>query len=187
VKAHAAALAACAALVVVGAAGCGEDEEEPVATNETPVTATEQTTTIGTATAERETTTGTATTEDEGEVTTDEEERQGTPSGKEDRPPADQGDEEPIRVPAEFTVRGRRITPATVSVPAFLSIELTVASGDGRAHVAVLRAERTYTVRVPAGGRRSIDVVGVRQGRYPLTVDGGRARAALVAGGEPGP
>jgi hypothetical protein len=81
---------------------------------------------------------------------------------------------------------GEHLVPPVVSVPAFFAIQLTVASGDGRAHTVVLRGRTTVTLKVPANGRRSALVPGLRNGQYPLIVDGA-SRGSLMIGGEPGP
>jgi hypothetical protein len=97
------------------------------------------------------------------------------------------GGAEPVRVPATFrVVDGGRLSPPTVSAPAFLAIELSVTSADGRAHTVQLKADRTYGLRVPAGGRGSVRLRGQRAGEYPVIVDG-RPGGRLAIGGEPGP
>jgi hypothetical protein len=96
------------------------------------------------------------------------------------------GDEEPIRVPAHFEVRGGRLTPAEVKVPAFLTVELEVRSRDDRPHTILLAAPRTEILAVPPGGRASLTVPGLQRGRWELSVDGHPA-GAIVAGSHPGP
>jgi hypothetical protein len=96
------------------------------------------------------------------------------------------GDEEPIRVPARFEVRGGRLTPSEVRVPAFLTVELEVRSVDGRPHTILLAAPRAEVLAVPAGGQASVTVPGLKRGRWELSVDG-RPAGAIVAGSEPGP
>jgi hypothetical protein len=92
-----------------------------------------------------------------------------------------------VRVPATFKVRGRLLVPRSISVPAFLAVQLRLVSADGRPHVLVLRADRAYRLRAPAGGAAALRIRGQRAGTYPVAVDGGAARGSLVAGGEPGP
>lgn len=95
------------------------------------------------------------------------------------------GDEEPIRVPVVFTfTRSGGVRPATVAVPAFFAIELGGVSRDGRAHEI---AVGSTTVAVPAGGRASARIEGLRAGRHPVTIDGRERAATIVAGVEPGP
>jgi hypothetical protein len=103
-------------------------------------------------------------------------------------PPAtdEGGDEEPIRVPAQFTLRGGRLRPSSVSVPAFLAIEFSVRNLDAIPRVITLRADRSYRLSVRAHGRAARLVPGQRAGTYPVVVAGG-GRGVLVSGGEPGP
>ncbi len=92
-----------------------------------------------------------------------------------------------VRVPATFTIRpGGRLDPSTVSSPAFLAVRLTIVAADGRAHKILLKAPQPHALSVPAGGRASVLIAGMRAGRYPLLVDGS-PRGALLIGGEPGP
>ena len=96
---------------------------------------------------------------------------------------------EPIRIPATFIfTRPNRVQPATVTIPAFVPVELTLASRDGRVHTLALRSDgRTYTLRVASGGRASTRIPGLRTGRYPLTAVGGGPGAVLIVGGQVGP
>jgi hypothetical protein len=73
-----------------------------------------------------------------------------------------------------------------VTSPAFLAIQLTVASADGKPHRVVLRTPTRHTLSVPAGGRASTLIGGLKAGHYVIEVDG-NARGALNTGGEPGP
>jgi hypothetical protein len=75
-----------------------------------------------------------------------------------------------------------------VTIPAFVPVELTLASRDGRVHALALRADgRTYTLRVASGGRASTRIPGLRAGRYPLKAVGAGPGAALIVGGQVGP
>ena len=96
------------------------------------------------------------------------------------------GDEEPIRIPATFTLRAGRLRPATVSVPAFLAIEVSVRNLDRVTRVVTVRADRPYRLTVGPRGRVARLVPGQRPGNYPVIVAGG-GRAILHSGGEPGP
>jgi hypothetical protein len=100
--------------------------------------------------------------------------------------PGGAGDEEGTRVPASFQLRGGRLLPRTVSVPAFLAAEVTVASSDARPHAVQVKVGKGYALQVPAHGTASARVPGQKTGRVPVLVDG-RAAAFLVWGGEPGP
>jgi len=100
------------------------------------------------------------------------------------------GSPPPVRahaeIPAVFTVLPGGVGPRTVSVPAALPVELTVLSRDGRPHTAVLRSPTPHALSVPAGGRASVLVSGLKAGTYALELDGAD-RAALVVGVAPGP
>lgn len=107
------------------------------------------------------------------------------PSGASSDVPADA--QEPVRVPARFTVRAGALDPPTVTVPPFLAVALSVASGDGAPHRLVVATPTPRRLAVPADGRpATARLAGLRAGRYPLLLDGRRA-GALVVGGEVGP
>ena len=90
-------------------------------------------------------------------------------------------------MPATFTVRASGVTPATVSAPAFLAVQLTVVSGDGKRHaVAVVLPDGRRPLNVPANGRASTSIPGLKAGEYAVDIDG-KPRAVLLIGGEPGP
>ncbi|MDQ6821235.1 MAG: hypothetical protein ACR2L9_08045 [Solirubrobacteraceae bacterium] len=67
-----------------------------------------------------------------------------------------------------------------------MNIVLTVLSGDGRGHRVRLRSPGGATLSVPAGGRASALIGGLRQGSYAIAVDGA-PRGQLVIGVTPGP
>lgn len=97
------------------------------------------------------------------------------------------GDEIPIRVPLRFELAGGAAEPRGAAVPGFLAIEIELVSADGAAHSVSLTASgRSYGTRVPAGGSATIEVPGLRPGRYEL-LDGGEPVALIVAGAQPGP
>lgn len=88
------------------------------------------------------------------------------------------------RVPARFTITaGGGVTPPTVTVPAHFAVGLSVTSGDGRPHRAVLRGN---SLAVPVHGHASRLLRGLPAGSYPLKVDG-VPRGMLTIGGSPGP
>lgn len=103
--------------------------------------------------------------------------------------PGGAGDEQGVRVPATFTFRrGRVASPAQISVPAFLAVELTIVARDGRAHTVTIDAGgRRYSLSAPAGGRAAVRIPGLRGGAYPLLNGAGQVVGTLVVGGEPGP
>jgi hypothetical protein len=91
------------------------------------------------------------------------------------------------RLPATFKIgAGGRLSPSTVYAPAGIPVELTVISGDGRRHRVVVRTPAAHVLPVPANGRVSVLLRGLKAGRYVLLVDG-VARGALQVGGAPGP
>jgi hypothetical protein len=93
------------------------------------------------------------------------------------------GDEEPARVPLEFTLSDSGLTPATISVPAFLGLELIVHNRTSSpAHVEL---EGSGSLDVPAGDTARARFEGRKKGTY--SVDAGSAHAQLIVGVEPGP
>jgi hypothetical protein len=98
----------------------------------------------------------------------------------------DNGEEEPVRVDAQFVLRGGGLRPATVTTPSFLAVQLSVRNLDTVARVVVVRTDRDYRLLVGAGRRAARQIPGQPAGTYPVLV-GGRRRGALVFGGEPGP
>jgi hypothetical protein len=97
---------------------------------------------------------------------------------------SDTGDEEGIRVPATFRLKGGRLRPPTVSVPAFLRIELVIANQDTGRHTVTFRDK---TLAVPGGDTKSTVIEeGLKKGRFPVAVDG-RSAGAIVSGAGGGP
>lgn len=96
-------------------------------------------------------------------------------------PPSD------VRLPATFAVLpSGALSPPTVTAPARIPVLLTIVSGDGRAHRAVLRSPVPHELSIPAHGRASVLLTGLKDGRYALDIDGA-PKGALVVGGAPGP
>jgi len=111
-----------------------------------------------------------------------------TPTATATENPEDQpggaGDEEPIRVPVEFTVRDRGITPPQVAVPAFLGLELIV--NNELADPIEVTLEGAEPLSVGPGETGRMRLQGRRKGQY--VVDFGVAgQALLITGAEPGP
>jgi hypothetical protein len=91
------------------------------------------------------------------------------------------------RVPASFEIlAGGRLTPASVSAPAFLAVQVSVSSADSAAHQLALRTPTPHSLTVAAHGHASVLIAGLRAGTYAVDVDG-RPKGALIIGGEPGP
>jgi hypothetical protein len=101
--------------------------------------------------------------------------------------PGGAGDEQRAVVPVTFVVRAGAVAPATVSVPAFLAIRLTVSVRDARAHVVTLETSPVRHLLVAPGRGRPLDLDGLRPGRYAVRVSGIARPATIVAGVEPGP
>lgn len=96
-------------------------------------------------------------------------------------PPTDE------RLPATYTIKtGGSLNPPVVTAPAQIPVQLTAVSGDGRSHRVLLRTPVAQALAVPAHGRATVLLTGLKLGRYALDVDG-VARGALVIGGAPGP
>jgi hypothetical protein len=92
-----------------------------------------------------------------------------------------------VRVPAAYVIRaGGRLGPPVITVPAFLAVALSFASGDGSAHRVLVKTPSAHTLSVPAHGRTSLLIPGLRAGQYAIDVDG-KPAGFLTIGGEPGP
>ena len=90
-------------------------------------------------------------------------------------------------VPATFVITRRgALSPPTVSAAASVAIKLTVVSGDGKAHRAVLESAPPHSLSVPAGRSASVLLADLRSGRYKVRIDG-VAQGTLVIGFLPGP
>jgi hypothetical protein len=112
-----------------------------------------------------------------------------TTTGAATEPPAAGGGEEPVRTPAVFVFApSGRVSPPTITVPAFIAVDVTLVSRDGRAHELALKAAgRRYRFRVAARRSATVRIPGLKAGTYPLSPVGGGPGATLVAGGEAGP
>ncbi|MDX6732441.1 MAG: hypothetical protein QOC54_2389, partial [Baekduia sp.] len=108
----------------------------------------------------------------------------GTPAGGE-QAPGGAGDEEGARVPATFTASGATLTPARITVPAFLPVDLSVTAKGAAQKVTI---EGAGTLDVAAGATGHQRIAGLKPGDYAVTTSGG-ANAVLhvVSGGAPGP
>lgn len=102
-------------------------------------------------------------------------------------PPPSTGSTGP-RLPATFVIgHGENINPPLVSAPSKTPILLTMVSGDGKPHSVLVRTAPPHTLHVPAGGRASLLLTGLPDGRYVLDVDDGATDGTLQVGVEPGP
>jgi hypothetical protein len=90
-------------------------------------------------------------------------------------------------VPATVTIgAGSALAPPSVSAPAFFAIDVTMIARDGHAHRVLVRTPRPDTLAVPAHGRASVLIPGLRAGTYVIEVDG-VGRGVLMIGSQPGP
>jgi hypothetical protein len=88
-------------------------------------------------------------------------------------------------LPASFTANSDgSLTPSTVAAPVSTTVLLTIASKASHPLRIFLSTGRFLTV--PAGGRASLRLPGLKAGRYSIYVEG-RIRGALVVGAAPGP
>jgi hypothetical protein len=162
-------LAALAAGAALGACG-GSNDAAPTASAPPPGTA------PSTATAPRATTPAQTTSTATG------------PSGGATAPtesqPGGGGDEQPVLVPARYTIRNGRLDPPTIRVPAFLRVRVTVSSQDRQDHTLRVAGRE---IALPAKGTGAATIDGLRAGRYPITEPDGTTVGALEVGGEPGP
>jgi hypothetical protein len=106
-----------------------------------------------------------------------------TAPGSEDQPGGG-GDEQGAVVSATFSFSGSGVTPTSVRVPAFFGIRVTGVSRDGHPHTIVFQGR---TVPVPADGRASATVAGLKAGEYPVEIDGSAGAAKIVASADRGP
>jgi hypothetical protein len=176
------ALAALVVLAAGSAAGCGDDEnssetravEVPTATVTTPAM---------TATTPAPAATTPATTETLPPSTAG-----GQPAPGAEDEPGGAGDEEGTRVPAAFELTGETATPKIVDVPAFLPVELSFASRDGKDHAVTVLVTPPVTIQVKGDGKAyRRRVPGLKRGSYHVVVDGKESGAVVRAGQAAGP
>ena len=97
--------------------------------------------------------------------------------------PGGAGDERIVRVPVELMLGpDGQLRPPTVSVPAFLTLELIVHNDSGARIVVRFHGAR-LAVGSGATARRRFE--GLRKGRYAVRSGGGKA--TVIVGIEPGP
>ena len=162
-----------ALLVVVALAGCGGDDEQTSATQATPAPPPSQTATATPSPTPTATPTPSATTQPTPTATSPEDQ------------PGGAGDEEAIRVPAEFTISpDLKISPQQISVPAYLQIEITVRNKSDQPVDVTWAGAKLMTVQ--AHGGASTTVKGRKKGSYVVSAKPG-GDALIVTGVEPGP
>jgi hypothetical protein len=106
------------------------------------------------------------------------------PSVQPEDQPGGAGDEEAIRVPAQFKVTANAVDPPLIQLPAFLSIELIVRNE--RSSPIVARLEGAEPMTVAAGDTGHMVVPGRKRGRYSVDFGNGQT-ALLITGARPGP
>jgi hypothetical protein len=88
-------------------------------------------------------------------------------------------------LPANFTAAADgSLSPATVAAPASTAIVLTITSKASRPLRVFVVPGRFFTV--PAGGRGSVRLDGLKPGRHQIYIEG-IPRGTLVVGAAPGP
>jgi hypothetical protein len=91
------------------------------------------------------------------------------------------------RMPADFVARGGKLVPAGISGPAGIPIDVSVVSGDGKAHALLIEVPpKPRRLAVAAGGKATLQIPGLRAGAYGIELDG-HVAGGLVIGREPGP
>lgn len=173
------ALAATAVALALAAGGCGGDDgASPPSEGAAPTTPPPATTTTGAVppatTTTTKTTAPTATTGvPKGGVTTGESGAGGA------------GDEEPVRVPVALIVNDGALSPTTLTIPAFLALQFYVSSSGA---ATTLRLPGGTRLAVPADGKATKRLPGLKPGHYTVTTSaGGKATLHVVGGGDPGP
>jgi hypothetical protein len=162
--------------LIVLAAGCGEDKSAQTVTPSPPPASTTQPGSPPTAT---ETVSKTPPAPSEPPAPQPPAATTGTPPS-ETSPGA--GDEEGNKVPARLDVAAKQFNPQILEVPAFLRVELTVASVDGRPHlVRIALPKGPLDIRVPPGGRRRVTLPGLQPGDYLVAADGAAPGARIRA------
>jgi hypothetical protein len=92
-----------------------------------------------------------------------------------------------VRVPAAFEVVNGRLHPRTITVPAFLAIQMSLRVHDTIGHhISIGPPVRARVDVIPGERTGSVLVSGQRPGRYRILYDYQPA-GTLVVGGEPGP
>lgn len=165
--------AAVAAVIVAAAlAGCGgDDDQTSSATAAPPPSATATPSETPTATP---TPTPSATSQPSPTATQSPEDQ-----------PGGAGDEEAIRVPAEFTISpDLKISPQQISVPAFLQIEFIVHNKSDQPVDVIWVTGKLMTVQ--PHDNASTTVTGRKKGSYVVTANPG-GDAVIVTGVQPGP
>ena len=166
-------------------AGCGGSERAATATVIPPASTAEPTTVLPATSAAPTTPTPPPTA---GTIETEATAPPPNPGGAstDEAQPGGAGDEEPIRQPATFTLGAAGLRPVSVSVAPFLAVALTVVNPGAEEHAVRLIGTPT-AFAVPAGGRVTRRLAGLRAGTYTLAVDGGKDAASLVVGADVGP
>jgi hypothetical protein len=107
------------------------------------------------------------------------------PSVSPEDEPGGQGDEQPIRVPAEFTFAdGGAVKPTQVAIPAFFTIQLIVHNTTSQPIDVSFDGDKVLTV--DAGGTGKKELEGRKRGSYVLDA-GSAGQALIVTGAKPGP
>jgi hypothetical protein len=91
------------------------------------------------------------------------------------------------RMPADFVVRGGKLVPAGISGPSGIPVDVSVVSGDGKAHTLLIEVPpKPRTLSVAPGGKATLRIQGLKAGAYGIELDG-HVAGGLVIGRQPGP
>lgn len=98
------------------------------------------------------------------------------------------GDEEPARSEVTISARDDKLSPAKLSVAAYLPVRIAFRSADGKEHAAKLDVDgRTYRVGASGSQAGALDLPGLKPGAYELVAERGAGRATITATSAPGP
>jgi hypothetical protein len=167
------ALAAAAAALALVAAGCGGDDEKASTKTTDTQTATHEATSPRTTTQPSATETApTQTAETNGGSKSPEKQQGGA------------GDETPNATQALVTGRGGKLSPHTVSVPAFIAITVELRSADGLDYDLSGGGKRVHAGEGENSGKASF--AGLRPGKS-LRLSGPQGTVVISANAKPGP
>jgi hypothetical protein len=99
----------------------------------------------------------------------------------------DAGDEEGIRVPADFEVTDGKVSPSTITVPPTLPVAIRLTSKDGNEHHVSFETSPSFSLKVPKTGSVSKEIEGQQAGQISARIDGGAPVVVLNVADDAGP